>query len=267
MLPYFEDENASKEFYINHWKNVLNWPLHLHSHIELIYVRRGIMSVVIGDEEQVLREGDFAVAFPNCIHGYRRVEGSGPCDVRFYVAFPSMLGDYAEKVLHGVPKSPFVSREYISNDAFTALEMLRHQKEVYNREVARAYMQIVMACLWPQLQVTGHSSSHRDLPSRVLQYVTRHYREPITAESVAKEMGVTKNHLSRVFSSKLYMSFPQYLHFLRMEQAKELLRNTNKSVLDIGYDCGYDSSRTFNRVFLDVCGCSPREYRAKHLDK
>lgn len=267
MLPYFEDENASREFYINRWGYVLNWPLHLHSHIELIYVRRGTIEITIGSQQQIMREGDFAVAFPNCIHGYQSVPESGSADIWFYVALPSMLGDYSDKILHGTPRCPFVSREFVSADAFTALEMLRHQKTVYHRDVTKAYLQIVMACLWPQLQVSPTGSQQQDLPSRVLQYVTQHFRESITAESTAKEMGVTKNHLSRVFSTKLHMGFPQYLHFLRMEQARELLRHTDRSVLDILYDCGYDSPRTFNRVFQEMCGCSPREYRRRYQEK
>lgn len=267
MLPYFEEEYTSREFYINRWRRSFDWPMHLHSHIELIYVRRGAIEVTIGAQTRVMRDGDFAVAFPNSIHEYRKVQECDDADILFYIALPSMTGDYADKICTGIPQAPFVDPEYISQDVFVALEMLKHQKELYQRQVAKAYMQIILACLWPQLQVKQEGDRHRELPHKAIQYLTEHYTEPITLDSMARTLGVTKNHLSRVFSTKLHTRFPQYLHFLRTERAKDLLRHTNKSIIDILYECGYDSPRTFNRVFQSACGITPREYRRRYQEE
>ncbi len=264
MQAYFEDEYASREFYINRWRRMMDWPLHLHSHIELIYVRRGQLEVTIDGVTRVLQEGEFGVAFPNSIHGYRMVEGCTEGDVLFYIAMPSMTGDYADQILSVIPQHPFVDREFIAQDVFSALEMLKHQRDSYNRSVVKGYMQIVLACLWPHLEVQPVAHTHRELPHKAIQYLTEHYTEAITLELVARELGVTKNHLSRVFSGKLNTKFPQYLHFLRTERAKDLLTHTDQSILEIGYDCGFDSPRTFNRVFLEQCGMSPREFRQTH---
>ena len=56
-------------------------------------------------------------------------------------------------------------------------------------------------------------------------------------------------------------SFNQYVNSLRVNLAQNLLRSTKKSVLDICYECGFDSQRTFNRAFKELCGASPSAYR------
>ena len=57
------------------------------------------------------------------------------------------------------------------------------------------------------------------------------------------------------------ISICEYIHSLRVEDAKVLLMQTNQSVTDIAEELGFGSIRTFNRVFLEKTGMSPREYR------
>lgn len=259
MLPYYEA--TDKDFHINWWKQSRDWPLHLQSQLELIYVREGCVEVTIDSQTRVMEAGDFAVAFPNCIHGYQKVPDRDACDIWYFIVNPHMAGDYADRIHAYVPRTPFLLGKDLPEDAQVALDRLRGQREKYHPSVAKSYIQIVLASVWPQLHPEQEETRHRALPYLALQYVTEHYQQPITLESMARELGVSKNHLSRVFSQKLHMRFPQYLNFLRMEMARDLLRKTDHSIITILYECGYESPRTFNRVFQELCGVSPREYR------
>lgn len=268
MLPYYDAqpylETEVRDFHINRWLEALDWPPHLHPQIELIYIRKGALEVSINSHTRVMREGDFAVAFPNCIHSYQIVSGfEQDVDVVFYIVNRRMAGDYADKMNTYVPRTPFVDKAHMQEDAYIALERLMLQSDAYHPSIAKSYLQIALACAWEEMRPERDETRYQALTYQVLKYVSEHFQQPITVESTAKELCVSKNYLSRIFSQKLHMTFHQYLHFMRVEMARDLLRNTDKSIITILYECGYESPRTFNRVFQEICGMTPREYRSQ----
>ena len=105
-----------------------------------------------------------------------------------------------------------------------------------------------------------------DLTSRLVEYLSKNFLSTLSLEKVAKELGVSRCHISHIFSSRLKTSFSEYLHFLRLGYACELLQNTDKSISDISLDAGFSSQRTFNRAFQKRYGVSPRTYRLETIN-
>lgn len=91
--------------------------------------------------------------------------------------------------------------------------------------------------------------------------MTKNFRQPISLESLSKELGVSKYHLSHVFSERLHTGFNEYLNFLRLSEAIGLLSTTQDSITDICMSCGFSSQSTFNRAFLNRFSITPRQYR------
>ena len=147
MMPYFEI--SEYEFYVVQWEEPLNWPPHLHPEIELIYVRKGALETTVDSQTRVMREGDFAVAFPNSVHSYRVVPGfEHHTDIRLYLFNWHMAGDYADKMNTFVPRTPFVDTSCMREDTYIALERLMLQREDYHPSMAKSYLQIVLAGIW-----------------------------------------------------------------------------------------------------------------------
>ena len=96
---------------------------------------------------------------------------------------------------------------------------------------------------------------------QVLQYISEHFTERLTLESIARELGISRSHLSHIFSQQLRINLRQYINTLRIDKARFLLRNPDLSVTEIAYMCGYENSRTFHRAFLSECGTQPSVYR------
>lgn len=77
------------------------------------------------------------------------------------------------------------------------------------------------------------------------------------------ELGVSKFALSRVFSGTFHRNFNQYLNDVRINYACFRLENTADTITEIYLDSGFESQRTFNRVFKERFGITPGEYRKR----
>lgn len=84
---------------------------------------------------------------------------------------------------------------------------------------------------------------------------------------MAKDLGVSKYAISRVFSATFHTNFNQYLNEQRLNYAVSLLEYTDTSITDICLEAGFQSQRTFNRVFQEKFKMTPREYKKNFKEK
>ena len=97
---------------------------------------------------------------------------------------------------------------------------------------------------------------------KTVDYLKQQYAQPdISLNTVAGVAGMSPSHFSTVFSQQMGQTFVEYLTALRMEQARSLLRCTDKSSGDIALEVGYNDPHYFSFLFKKVNGCSPRDYR------
>ena len=105
-------------------------------------------------------------------------------------------------------------------------------------------------------------------PSRltieVANYIRRHISEPITSEKIAESLFVSRPYLSRKFKAETGESLTDYILKEKTEEAKRLLRFSDKSLTAIGSYLGFSSPSHFSRVFKTYVGTTPREYQEKH---
>lgn len=172
--------------------------------------------------------------------------------------------DYADILIRFRPKWPFLSREAVSPYAVSSLEALLADYPYLNLRLAKAYISVLVGNIIERFELEEVSrAADLSLPQRALIYLENNFQEPFTMDAMARSLGVSKEHLSRLFSKKIGVPFHRYVHSLRMEHAKKLLLTTGKSVTEIAYSCGFDCQRSFNRIFRDTFHLTPREYRAQ----
>lgn len=93
-------------------------------------------------------------------------------------------------------------------------------------------------------------------------YVRRHLSEPISVEEMAKELYVSRPYLSQKFRQETGRTLTDFILNEKTEEAKRLLRYTDKSYAAIGGYLGFSSQSHFSRVFKKYAGCTPGEWRA-----
>ena len=98
--------------------------------------------------------------------------------------------------------------------------------------------------------------------NRSLEYIRVHYNEGITLEETAKVLGITPEYLSMLFKREMGMNFSVFLKKFRISHAKRLLKGTDMKIYEIAEQCGYSNSNYFTKVFKEVAGVAPAEFRA-----
>ena len=93
------------------------------------------------------------------------------------------------------------------------------------------------------------------------EYIETHYRESFSLQAIAGELFVNGSYLLRVFRKTIGFTPLAYHNRVRCEHAMQLLRDTDRSVSDIGEAVGFVSPSHFSHVFRKTEGCTPTEYR------
>ena len=111
---------------------------------------------------------------------------------------------------------------------------------------------------------TGLCADCTHLDVDVANYIQHHMSEPITAEKIAEELFLSRPYLSRKFKEETGESQMDFILKEKTEEAKRLLRYSDKSLTAIGSYLGFSSASHFSRVFKTYVGSTPSEYREKH---
>jgi len=99
---------------------------------------------------------------------------------------------------------------------------------------------------------------------KVRDLMITHLEDEFSLIRLAREADMSEFHFSRAFKRTTGFTPSQYFIQLRMERARRLLRETKRSVIEIGLDVGYTSPSHFTRIFRREVGISPTEYRRMH---
>lgn len=260
LLPFYEYKNVLLQS--RRQTENFNFPLHMHDRPEFMYINKGSLNIDFLSKKIALNQGDFVIIFPFTVHGYETVNKE-ETDYTLAICRTEDCGEFKDILLNKHPSSPNVTAKKLHDDVPRIMkEFVTLGENNSNKILIRALIQLLLARILPELNLKTNSSNiEANNIVKVLHYVTDHYNESLTLENVSKIIGISRFALSRLFNDHIHAGFLEYINYLRIEHAKELLLTTNMSVIDIAMTCGYENLRTFNRVFKNILKISPLQYR------
>lgn len=257
LLTY---ENRTDRISIE-YRNSVHVPPHLHEAVEIVYVTKGSVELGVGKELYHMEVGDFAIVFPNVIHHYQVFETGDNKGIYLFLE-PSLFPAYFEQLQNCAPKYPIIKKEEVHADIISAIKALEDVSKC-NDMLIQAYAQIIFAHVFSTMElISKESLGGNDLIYHVVEYVAKNFRQAICLDKMAHDLGISKYVLSRIFAKTFHCNFNKYISGVRLNYASSFLKNTNESITNICLDCGFESQRTFNRVFKERYKMTPREYRA-----
>lgn len=136
--------------------------------------------------------------------------------------------------MNGKPGSAEAARDYVRRVLHAAIEMRRKEE----------------------------SKRYRDMLRQALTFIDENYAdEELSLNRVAREVNVSPNYFSAVFSQQVGQTFIEYLTQQRMNEACRLLKNTELRSSEIAAQVGYKDAHYFSFLFKKTQGCTPRDYR------
>lgn len=112
----------------------------------------------------------------------------------------------------------------------------------------------------PRLPIYEGGLPQRQL-GQVLDYIDAYLDKNIKLADLAQLLDISPFHFSRLFKQSMGMTAHQYLSQQRVERAKQLLKKTDRLIIDIALDCGFSSHSHLSKKFRQFTGITPKAYR------
>ena len=153
-----------------------------------------------------------------------------------------------------------------ANDALTLSDRLIQSCELSNTPDKLTNLQYHMVLEYAErVERVRRGENPTRLTIAVANYVQCHLSEPISVEALAEELHFSRPYLSAKFKEESGQSLTDFILNEKTEEAKRLLRYTDKTSSAIGTYLGFSSQGHFSRVFQKYAGCTPQKYRDRFI--
>ena len=241
-----------KEIFTNTLTQETFIPPHDTSYL-VIAVSQGQGMVKIDSQQHFLTSGQVLLGFPNDAITLKAIEQLNfSCIV--------MTGTIAENLLRRIEGSQ--GKILSVTSLFPLTETLEQAKKISNPFQASCLGYTFLVNLFQNVTFSS-TGQFPPLVKEALLKIENQYPYLYGVEDLAKELGVTKNHLIRIFTQTVGVSPGQYLIRRRIEGAKDLMHLGEDSMEAIAAACGFSNGNYFSKVFKKLEGCTPTEYRKR----
>lgn len=142
------------------------------------------------------------------------------------------------------------------------LKMERQEKE--EQESLRKKLQLAIVPVDIE-ELDGNLVCDDKKMNKVKGFIEENFTKSISLEDAAEHVGISPYYLSKLFKERFSVNFIDYLTHLRVDMAKDMMKNPESSLKEICYNVGYKDPNYFSRVFKKTTGLSPSEYRRRLL--
>ncbi len=242
-----------------YYRNI-NWNSHLHKSYEIAFVIEGKIKLTSDKQEHTVSAGESVILFPYQLHSYSSLGESLVFIVVFsggYISSFDRLCSEKEAVSSVFTFSD-TTFKYASKGLFTI-----EPTSADATEVPRPPLLTTKACLYALVsefyqEVTFAEKKRNDsLIYEIISFVENNFTKDITLKSMAQEIGYDYRYLSRVFNETMKVGFKTFVNQYRCEMVKSLLNSSSLSLSEIALNSGFQSIRSFNRVFKQITGSAP----------
>ncbi len=250
MRPLYESLQDDFEIYE---RQSVHFSPQIHNFVECFYITQGTFELGLDQHLYHMEAGDFAIIFPGTIH-HSQVFDPGPCTNIDMLFSTSYTGVFSDTLLQNRQIDPVIRAKDLHPDVPYAIHSLFQDKQAgkLSQVLVQSWVQIILTRCMAVYKLEPRSATvNNDLIFRSVSYIAK----------MAKDLYVSPYAISRMFSGTFHTNFNGYLNDTRIEYICSLLRYTDQSITEAYINAGFESQRTFNRVFQEKMHMTPREYR------
>lgn len=257
-------------------------PTHWHKEIEFAYSIEGTSSILVNDHLYEIPEGEAILINGGDNHFYFSTKEHKRIVIIFDLSIIEGSKDYLEirkklvSSFNSNNKSTFL---WSSEEKSRLKEILKRLEELNNySDIMRNLC--IRSCIFELLylfslpknkangneNISAYSNKSMKQLERIFSYIEENYKKPIMLDDIANEIGYDRAYFSRFFKKYTNTTFISYLQAYRISKAQYLL--VSKPELSIGQvseEVGFQSVKTFNRIFKELVNSSPLKFRKVNI--
>ena len=272
--PHGTKDDPFSTYHIQNGGQSFQIPVHWHDELEIIYVKSGFLTVNISGENYIGKPGDAFVVSPGNLH----FMGSQTGTVDYftflfplkYIAFRTddMLDD---KLIEPLNSGHLMISPEIKD---TVKEQCEQLAGVYAAEIDESESKITGQIrkkiillqfiheLWKKGFIVENDTTGRNtVEKEMISYIQQNYKGKILLREFGEQFHLSEKYISRYFKEHFHITLSQYVTYLRLEHAKQMLQETDISVTEVAMQSGYQNISYFIRSFKKTYGVSPLKYR------
>ena len=266
-------------------ESFFNAPFHFHPEFELVYIVESFGKRIIGDNIETFSDGDMVFIGSDLPHVWLN-------DEIYYKKMPHLK---ARALVLYFNKNIFSPLFYEMKEAARINEFFQNAargisingktKEILAGKLKGLLLKTgfekivgffeIMHILSESKDVqfiTTEAYNHNLYPSEtdrlsdVYKFVHQNFKDNVSLTDIANISNLTPQSFCRFFKKRTGKNFVEYLNEVRIAAACKYLLESDWSISEIAYNCGYKTVSNFNKLFKNITGNSPKIYRAKRID-
>ncbi|MEX1029708.1 MAG: AraC family transcriptional regulator [Paenibacillaceae bacterium] len=253
--------------------------LHWHEEAEFFYVLEGAALVQIGTNYYPTQAGEAVFIHGGDIHAAYPLGDAG-CSF-FAVVFNMNIlrsgvkdvvhSDYILPLLEGSRTLPlhYTDHDHTILANLGGIMHILEQKNVGHELAVKAHLYLILADIaahnsWIIRHAPSPSVTNRiDSLKTVLNYIGTNYMQRITIKEMAALIYMSEGHFCRFFKTMVRQTPIEYINSFRINKATDLIEHTNRKILDIAMEVGFDNLSYFIKKFRVQMNCTPAQYRMR----
>ena len=276
--PHGTKDNSFSIYHIANVKRSFQIPVHWHDELEIIYVKSGFLTVSISGENYIGKPGDAFVVSPGNLH----FMGSQTGNVDYFTfLFPlKYISFRTDDILDDKLLEPLNSGHLMISPEIedTVKEQCEQLVEIYGAKKEESQSKITAQIktkiillqfileLWKKgFIVENDTGGKNTVEKEMVSYIQQNFTGKILLKEFGEQFHLSEKYISRYFKEHFHITISQYVTYLRLEHAKQLLQDTDIPVTEVAMQSGYQNVSYFIRSFKKTYGMSPLKYRNKYI--
>ncbi len=254
--------------------DIPEFPPHWHEELEIIYVLEEELVIGLNNEIYTLKPRDILLINSSEVHFFvTPPKKSKRIILQFeqtlFGPFSTMMREnkFIKPLIDSSDESDTQIHRNLEKQILLIIEEYSKMRQGFQLAI-QARLYDFMVILLRQVPKEKYSSMERSKHLRrlerleqVFEYVAENFTREITLNEIARTANFSIYHFTRFFKETTGMTFIQYLNSYRISKAVKYLTDTNDPITEVAFRSGFDSIKTFNRVFKQMKGCSPSSFK------
>jgi len=261
--PYFSRSSSSNE--------PRSSRIHWHQGHELYYLLSGTTKYLIGERPFFLQAGNMIFIPQGVLHS----TDSENClnTERLLISFKdSIIPDNYKPFLEELAADNIIyipeKEQPKINAIFEKIEKEYEADESFKQELIDVYiLELITVISRVRKKDVKLELSPQDAALYMIsKYIRKNYHKDISLQSLSEHFSISKSYLSRRFKTVLGIGVNDYITYIRILHAENLLKTTNYPITQIAQSCGYNDSNYFATVFKRAKGTTPYKFKKDYLE-